>query len=93
MADRTSAGIFGDMFNYLAAKKKISKEELVKVLWSHAHGYDFSNDQMGADEALVKLGLATECKCGGTVYKGDSADYHDEDKCNPEDWKDFVEED
>lgn len=93
MADRTSAGIFSEVFEFLAGTSKLSKEEMVKKFWEDARYYDFSTCQMDCDESLVKLGLAVECKCGGMVYKGETADYHDEPECNPEDWKDFARKD
>ena len=93
MADRTSAGIFGDIFNYLAGEEKMSKEEFAQRLWSDAGGYDFSYDQMGCHEALIKLGLAVTCGCGGIVYKGEAGSYHNEPECNPEDWKNFAGQD
>lgn len=93
MADRTSAEIFGDMFSYLAETKNLSKEQMVQAMWDRSQGYDFTSDQMGVDDALVKLGLAVECGCGYIVYKGQGTDWHDiTDDCNVDDWKDFAEE-
>lgn len=82
MADRTSAGIFADIFERMA-KRKITDElraEAIEV-WNDAWNYDFSHCQMDADEALVKLGLATECpECSYIIYRGDEAD-HSEAEC------------
>ena len=79
MADRTSAGILGLVFELLAEGK--SKKQMVKALWRARQDYDFSDDQMDADEALIQLGLAEECKvCGATVYDGeDHEEYCDGD--------------
>lgn len=71
MADRTSAGIFGDIFIYLAKQPKTpERDAFVAEMWKHSQGsYDFSNYQMGCDEALVKLGYAR---------KGVDPDYPDD---------------
>ena len=82
MADRTSAGIFGEMFNFLAEGGKKSKEDLIAFLWDSCHGYDFNYCQMDADESLEKLGLAKMCGCGSYLYKGESTEWHTEDACN-----------
>jgi hypothetical protein len=58
MADRTSAGIFGDLFNRLATKRGAWVKGEAQWLWKQSEGYDFTPDQMDADEALVKFGLA-----------------------------------
>lgn len=60
MGDRTSAGIFGDIFIYLASQPKSPERDAFALeVWYQSQGnYDFSNDQMGADKALVELGLA-----------------------------------
>lgn len=61
MADRTSARIFGELFQWLAdeAPDTISRERLVQYLWEKQKRYDFSPCQMECDpEALMKLGLA-----------------------------------
>ena len=82
MADRTSAEIFGNLFDYLANKPltdEVKKD--AEVFWGWQRGYDFTPDQMGADESLAKLGLTSECpKCTWTLYKG-MEDYHEEDDC------------
>jgi hypothetical protein len=60
MADRTSAGIFGDVFIYLASQPKSPERDAFALeVWCQSQGnYDFSNYQMGADKALIELGLA-----------------------------------
>lgn len=60
MADRTSAKIFGNLFDILAKNPDINSNQLAKILWEMQRGYDFSPYQMNADEALVKLGFAKE---------------------------------
>lgn len=84
MADRTSAGIFGEMFNFLAGDK--SREELIEYLWNSAGYYDFNYYQMEADESLEKLGLAKMCGCGCYRYKGESDRYHTEPDCDTEEY-------
>jgi len=55
MADRTSAVLFGKIFDILAADQY---EELARKLWDLKSSYDFSSYQMNCDESLIKLGLA-----------------------------------
>ncbi len=59
MSDRTSAGIFSGMFEYLA-REPISDEALKfsRVLWEQQREYDFAPRQMECDKALIRLGLA-----------------------------------
>lgn len=62
MADRTSAEIFGTIFQRLAGNPLESSQdvrEFTAWLWELAGGYDFSDGQMECHEALAKLGLAT----------------------------------
>lgn len=58
MADRTSAGIFGDIFKELAKDEPIDRVAFAKKVWEWSQGYDFSEYQMDCDDALLKLGLA-----------------------------------
>ncbi len=65
MADRTSAEIFGWLFEELARLAQSPKPEvhdaavdLASKAWAKARGYDFAWEQMEADEALLTLGLA-----------------------------------
>lgn len=60
MADRSSAGICGEMFRLLASSK--SKEQIARALWRLQFNYDFSPCQMDEDRALKKLGLARDCE-------------------------------
>lgn len=60
MADRTSAEVFGAVFD-MAADYMPDDEvrgRFVRRLWSLAQHYDFAHEQMECDEALVTLGLA-----------------------------------
>lgn len=59
MADRTSAEIFGSIFEKLSEEPDTANVQFVTWLWEMAGRYDFSDCQMECDEALVKLGLAT----------------------------------
>jgi hypothetical protein len=60
MSDRTSAEIFGQLFETLAsADGPLDRKEFAGWVWNCARGYDFHPCQMGADDALIKLGLAT----------------------------------
>lgn len=58
MADRTSAALFGEIFTILASKEKIDPKKLAARFFEMSKEYDFSNYQMGCDEALITLGLA-----------------------------------
>lgn len=78
MADRNSAAIFGKVFPLLA--KKTPHDEIAKQLWDAIGDYDFSEYQMCADGALVELGFARKCSCGGFVY-GDDDRWHNEPEC------------
>ena len=59
MADRTSAYIFGEIFRDIASMPALPiRSRLAKEYWKMSREYDFSEYQMEADEALLKLGLA-----------------------------------
>jgi len=58
MADRTSAELFGILFEVLAQNPNEDNKALAKQFFELSDGYDFSYDQMYADEALITLGLA-----------------------------------
>jgi hypothetical protein len=60
MADRTSAHLFGQIFNHLAETPDERSVTFARVVWGlmEEGGYDFNHYQMDADEALVKLDLA-----------------------------------
>jgi hypothetical protein len=64
MADRTSAEIFGTLFEYLAEERSDGRTRaFARKMWGTTGSYDFSNYQMGCDDALIKLGLARMVKC------------------------------
>lgn len=59
MADRTSAGIFGDIFEFLVTMEQNEHtKKFAKKMWENSYEYDFCPDQMGCDDSLVKLGFA-----------------------------------
>lgn len=60
MSDRTSARLFGEVFEILAEHVPAGEARDAAVLrfWGLTRDYDFSPDQMGADDALFALGLA-----------------------------------
>lgn len=58
MSDRTSAGIFGRIFNLLAKNPTEENKTIAKEIFDEKGEYDFSNYQMDADDALIVLGLA-----------------------------------
>jgi hypothetical protein len=59
MADRTSAGIFAEIFEMLA-EDPVTEKDKEKALdfWEKSGSYDFSAQQMCCNQALEKLGLA-----------------------------------
>jgi hypothetical protein len=57
MADRTSAALFGRMFEFLA-DPTADRQALANQLWRETGEYDFNAYQMYCDDALIKLGLA-----------------------------------
>lgn len=58
MADRTSAELFGILFDVLAQNPDEENKALAKQFFELSESYDFSYDQMYADEALIILDLA-----------------------------------
>jgi hypothetical protein len=60
MADRTSAGIFGDLFTMLAENPTPRHREMAMKIFEMSRHYDFTEYQMGADEACITLGVARE---------------------------------
>ena len=57
MADRTSAALFADVFDMLAADGPLDRDALARFFCEKSREYDFCWQQMGCDDALVKLGL------------------------------------
>lgn len=58
MADRTSAGLFGKIFDLLAKNPTEENKSIAAEIYPMRSGYDFSDYQMYCDESLIKLGLA-----------------------------------
>jgi len=58
MADRTSARLFGDIFNMLAEEPTEGNKDIAAKMFPKTRDYDFNHYQMDADDALIKLGLA-----------------------------------
>lgn len=58
MADRTSAEIFGRVFQLLANTPTADPKELARELIQISREYDFSPYQMYADEACMALDIA-----------------------------------
>ena len=58
MADRTSAEVFGMMFEFLAEDPREQHKAFARKLWEKSNHYDFNPYQMYCDDALVALGLA-----------------------------------
>ena len=58
MADRTSAGLFGTIFQLLAENPTDEYKSIARKIYNLSHNYDFNQYQMDADEACVKLGIA-----------------------------------
>jgi hypothetical protein len=74
MADRTSAEIFGWLFEELARLAQSPEPEvhsaavdLASKAWAKARDHDFVWEQMEADEALVELGLAERSLAGDEI--------------------------
>lgn len=68
MADRTSAGLFAEIFDHLArqgwempgsGQRIVGRDDFAAWLFELSQRYDFSTCQMEADDALVALGLMT----------------------------------
>lgn len=58
MADRTSARLFGKIFDLLAKNPTDEHKEIAKEIYAETIDYDFSNYQMYSDNSLIALGLA-----------------------------------
>lgn len=85
MANRSAAAIFSVAFEACAAEVEREDEpneilllttadRIARKLWQETKDYDFTDDQMGCDKALLKLGLAKMVMVGdplegeGVVY-------------------------
>lgn len=83
MSDRSSAEIFGLIFEVLAKPGRFDRKKAASVIWRNTGNFDFSPYQMDCDDSLIALGLATKCKCGGIKYEGEDDAYHkDRTDCN-----------
>ncbi len=58
MTDRTSAALFGKIFELLAKNPTDEHKAIAKEVFAYTGDYDFSYYQMDADDALMALGLA-----------------------------------
>lgn len=58
MADRTSAEVFGIIFELLAENPTDEHKAIAKRIYKYTRNYDFNDYQMDVDESLIKLGLA-----------------------------------
>lgn len=58
MADRTSAALFGRIFNRLAQNPTDENKKLASEIFDLMGEYDFNEYQMYEDESLLALGLA-----------------------------------
>jgi hypothetical protein len=77
MADRTSAALFGEIFEMFAESEQPDLR-IVKRLWVMTRGYDFSACQMDVDDALMKLGLAKVENALLSYANSDASGWEDE---------------
>jgi hypothetical protein len=59
MADRTSAALFGKIFDLLAENPTDEHKAIARKIAPETREYDFNAYQMGCDKSLIALGLAT----------------------------------
>lgn len=83
MADRTSAEVFGLVFEMLAKKPTDENKEMARQLWKKTDGYDFGPSQMDCDAALKKLGLARKGVDPDYPEDGETMVYGPEKKRTP----------
>ena len=60
MADRSSAEVFGVIFDILAENPTKDHKDIALRLWNKSMYYEFNEDQMDCDKSLVSLDLAVE---------------------------------
>jgi hypothetical protein len=61
MADRSSAYIFGQIFELIDEHVPADKKRKMALkFWKESRNYDFGPSDMHVDEALTRLGLAKE---------------------------------
>lgn len=58
MSDRTTASLFSRIFEHLANTATAEDKKFAEELYQETNSYDFSDYQMGCDDALIILGLA-----------------------------------
>ena len=69
MSDRSSCEIFGEVFGFLAEEPTEEVKRCARRIYDRTWKYDFIQDEMGADAALIKLGLAKRgSKEDGVLY-------------------------
>lgn len=77
MADRTAADIFGRIFEACANEGDAYSDSvayrIAKTLWDVRDKYDFSDDQMDCDKALIDLGLAKKDETGTKYVQKDGS--------------------
>lgn len=81
MANRSAAAIFSVAFEACAAELSPTGalvndavKSIAKKLWEAQNGYDFTEDQMGCDDALVTLGFAKMVAIGDPL-EGETVEY------------------
>lgn len=57
LSDRTSAGLFAGIFEFLAEEPDERGKKFARRLWEMTKQYDFTPCQMECDDALLDLGL------------------------------------
>ena len=68
MADRGSAEVFGIFFKELAQNGSVDCVDVARRCWVLRGQFDFTDDQLGCDGSLLKLGLARRTKDGLVEY-------------------------
>lgn len=58
MSDRNSAELFCLIFELLAENPTDEHKQMARKIYDKSSQYDFSNSQMEADDACLKLGIA-----------------------------------
>jgi hypothetical protein len=55
MADRSSAGIFGRVLEYIAECPHQGADDMIEFLWREAMNYDFNFCQMELNDKAIKF--------------------------------------
>lgn len=69
MADRTSANLFGTIFQLLSDNPTEEHKQIASSIYKLRGYYDFSTYQMYADDALIALDLAKMGEDGEIIYE------------------------